>query len=143
MDGPRRPLPVPDEGSKGFWENARQHVLSIQRCEHCGNLAHPPVEFCAVCHRLDRPLFRFEPVSGRGRLVTWTVIHRSIVAGFEQESPWTNAIARLDEQEDLFLLASLERSEGQVLAVGDPVEVVFSDISSDISLPLFRVAEEQ
>jgi len=136
-----RPLPVPDDETKGFWEKAREHVLAIQRCDHCGNLAHPPVSFCSRCHRLDRPSFAFEPVSGRGRLVSWTVIDRSMVAGFEQDGPVTNALVRLDEQDDLLMMATLQPSE-EPLAIGRAVEVVFLDVSPDISLPLFQLAED-
>jgi uncharacterized protein len=138
----QRPLPVPDEETRGFWEKASEHVLAIQRCHHCGNLAHPPVPFCSVCHRLDRPSFSFEPVSGRGRLVSWTVIDRSMVTGFEHDGPITNALVRLDEQDDLLMMATLEPSEVP-FAIGQAVHVVFLDVSPDISLPMFQIVGDE
>lgn len=136
----QRPLPVPDDETRGFWEKAREHVLAIQRCDHCGHFAHPPVPFCSSCHRLDRPSFTFEPVSGRGRLVGWTVIDKSMVVGFEHDAPITNALVRLDEQDDLLMMATLLVS-GEPPAVGAAVEVVFEDVSPDVSLPMFHLVE--
>ncbi len=138
-----RPIPVPDDDTKDFWDAARRHELVIQRCTHCGHFAHPPVEFCPACHRLDAPAFAFEPVSGRGRIVSWTVVHDAMVSGFEGQPPWANVVARLDDQDDLYLMATLEApADGEVLTLGAPVEVTFSDVTPEISLPTFRLVEE-
>jgi uncharacterized OB-fold protein len=137
----KRPLPVPDSESGEFWEQASKHVLVIQRCDHCGNFAHPPVTFCSACHRLDRPSFHFESVSGRGELVSWTIIEQSLVSGFEQDGPITNALVRLEEQDDLFMMATVQSSTEE-LSIGHPVVVDFADISPNISLPMFRLVKE-
>ena len=37
-----RPIPVPNEWTKPFWEAAQQGVLALQRCQACGHFQHPP-----------------------------------------------------------------------------------------------------
>ena len=36
-----RPIPVPNEWTKPFWESAKKNVLSLQRCQACKHFQHP------------------------------------------------------------------------------------------------------
>ena len=136
-----KPLPVPDEATVGFRAHALQDRLAFQRCQHCGKYAHPPVPFCRGCHDLDDPSFRFEPVSGRGTVTTWTIIGAvPMVAGFENEPPWVNVLVELDEQRDPDLfLATLVDGPSASLAIGVPVEVTFKHVTPHVSLPYFKL----
>ena len=89
-----KPVPVPDELSRPFWDAARERRLMIQRCISCGYYNHPPRRFCDACltHEL-----RFEPVSGRGAVYTFTVMHQHDVAGFEEDAPFINMVAGLED----------------------------------------------
>ena len=79
-----KPVPVADELSQPFWDAAKERRLAVQRCAECGYYNHPPRPFCDRCssQRLE-----FAPVSGRGTMYTFTVMHQPIVAGFEGEAP--------------------------------------------------------
>jgi uncharacterized OB-fold protein len=134
-----RPIPVPDEITIGFWQAARHHRLAFQRCEHCGNFAHPPVQFCRNCAELDDPKFEFVPISGKGSIVNWTVMHDAMVVGFEP--PWVNVLVEFPEQKHLFFVAILQDGVVPGLRIGAGVEVIFTDISEDISLPCFRLLD--
>jgi len=37
-----RPIPVPNEWTKPFWEAAKRRVLALQRCQACKHFQHPP-----------------------------------------------------------------------------------------------------
>lgn len=134
-----RPVPEPDEMTAGFWEQTLHDRLAIQRCQHCGTYAHPPVQFCRNCHNLDDPSFQFEPVSGRGVIVSWTVLHDQMVSGFETEPPWVNALVELEEQPGLEFLATLEDGPVPDLVLGAPVEVTFQHVTPHVSLPYFKL----
>jgi hypothetical protein len=41
-----RPIPVPNEWTKPFWDAARRGVLALQRCQACGHFQHPPYPTC-------------------------------------------------------------------------------------------------
>jgi uncharacterized OB-fold protein len=138
----KKPIPIPDDESRPFWEAARLHRLSFQRCQHCGTYAHPPVAFCDHCHNVAMPSFEFEPVSGRGKIVNWTVMREAMVSGFENDVPWIYAEIELDEQEGLTFLANLEDDVSEVtdrLAIGAPVEVTFHDITDTATWPYFKL----
>lgn len=134
-----KPVPVPDEQSAGFWEAAAGHVLAIQRCTRCGFYSHPPVDICHRCHSPDRS-FRYEPVTGRGTVRTWTVVRDAFLAGFAGEVPYVLAEAELEEQEGLRLVMLLVDGHASAMRIGLPVEVVFADVDGGVSVPHFRTA---
>lgn len=137
--GYERPIPVPDETTAPFWEAVARHEVAFQRCQHCGRYAHPPVSFCAACHNLDNPSFTFEKVSGRGRIVNWTVIVDHMVAGFAESGPIVHVLVALDEQEDLLFPATLI-GDTSGLRIGAPVEFVFRDVTEGVTLPYFQLS---
>jgi len=139
MTAYERPIPVPDEITAGFWTAARQHRLVFQRCQHCKSYAHPPVLFCKHCGNLDNPSFEFEQISGKGKIVNWTVMHDAMVSGFKP--PWTNVLVEFPEQAQLYFVGILDEAKPADLKIGAAVEVVFHDINEEISLPCFRLAE--
>src|SRR5216684_7547444 len=75
-----KPIPVADDLTRPFWDAARERRLVVQRCEACGYYNHPPRVACDACLSLK---LRFEPVSGRGAVHTFTVMHQRNVPGFE------------------------------------------------------------
>ena len=135
----KKPIPVPDEKTSGFWEAARQHQLSFQRCNHCGYFFHPPTIYCSNCNAFE-PSFGWTPVSGKGKVKSWVVMYDPLVSGFEDDVPWVNVLVQLDEQEDLLFLSGLEDGPNAPIKLGAPVEVTFKDVSPEISIPYFKLA---
>lgn len=134
----RKPIPVPDERTEGYWQAAREHRLAIQRCQYCGYYSHPPAIVCSNCNAFE-PSFTFETVSGRGTIKAWVVMHDPMVEGFEEDVPWVNVLVELEEQKDLLILANLVDGRSANIKVGAPVEVVFQDVTPEVTLPQFRL----
>jgi uncharacterized OB-fold protein len=74
--------------------------------------------------------------SGRGRIYSYTVIHRPPSPAFEEDVPYTLALVELEE--GVRLMSQIVGIEPDDVSVDLPVEVVFDDISPAISLPRFR-----
>jgi uncharacterized OB-fold protein len=132
----KKPVPVPDELSRPFWDGARERRLMIQRCASCGYYNHPPRRFCDACLAQD---LRFEPVSGRGVAYTYTVMHQRDVAGFEDEAPFVNIVVELAEQPQLLMVANLPISDRAKVNIGAAVEVDFEDRGDGVVVPQFRI----
>ncbi len=130
-----KPVPVPDELSEGFWSAADRGVLAIQRCEGCGHWAHPPVQVCRVC--LGGAPLRATPVSGRGRLRSWTVVRTAFLPSFQADLPYALGDVELEEQPDLRIVAEVhglpERPQ-----LGDPVVVGFDERTEGPAVPCFH-----
>jgi uncharacterized protein len=131
-----KPIPIPDEFTRPFWEAAKERRLVVQRCAACGYYNHPPRNVCDAC--LSQEL-RFEPVSGRGRIHTFTVMHQRDVPGFESEAPFINIVVELDEQPMLLMVSNLPISERQRVYIGNPVKVDFEDRGGGVIVPQFRI----
>ncbi len=131
-----KPLPAVDDLTRPFWQAAAQHQLVIQRCQECGYFNHPPRPLCDAC--LSQRL-AFVPVSGRGTVYSYTVMHQPNVAGFEKEIPYINVLIELDEQPRLFMVSYLPMSEQAKLRIGGQVEVTFEKIDDEVTLPQFRL----
>src|SRR5439155_375957 len=98
------PLPVPTPETRPFWEAARRHELSLQRCRACGAYVFYPR---AACPRCLGPDLEWRRVSGRGRLHTFTVVHRG-ARSFPLPAPYALADAGLaKDQVDAVFSAGL------------------------------------
>ncbi len=137
----RRPVPVPDERSAPFWEAAARHVLTVARCSNCGTFAIPPDIACSACASPD-PEFRFEAVSGRGTLRTWTVVRQSFLPGFDDDVPFVLVDVELEEQSGLRMIGRLLDGPDAPLRLGAAVTVAFEDIAEGISVPAFVLAAQ-
>ena len=138
-DGARKPVPVPDTVSEGFWRAAADHVLAIQRCTVCGWYSHPPDVVCVNCLSPERS-FRFEPVSGQGRLRSWTVMRDAFLPGFKSDVPYVVVDVELPEQAGLRMIGRLVDGAGAPLALDAEVEVVFEDVAGGVAVPQFRLS---
>jgi uncharacterized protein len=130
-----KPLPVPDELSHAYWDAARHRQLVIQRCGACGRWVHYPKAACPKCGSAD---LRPTPVSGRGLVYTFTVSHYLGAPGFEKEMPYVVVLVELEEQEGLRVVGNLRDCPRDQVRVGMPVEVLFEDVTSEVTLPQFR-----
>ncbi|MBO0852572.1 MAG: OB-fold domain-containing protein [Nocardia sp.] len=133
---PRRPLPVPDPLSERFWAGAAEGRLVIQRCAACRHYFHPPVSRCFHCGSED---FRYDAVSGHGRVDTFTVTRDARNAAFKLIQPYIVAWIELAEQDGLRLICNMPAEDLDRVAIGAPVEVFFEPVAAGRQLPQFRL----
>jgi uncharacterized OB-fold protein len=133
-----RPVPVPDDRSGPYWEAAAEHVLAMARCSRCGTFSMPPDIVCSHCHSTE-PDFTFVPVSGRGVVRSWTVMHQSFVPGFDDLVPFVIVDVELEEQVDLRTIGRLLDGPDAPLSIGARVVVAFEDLAPGVSVPAFTL----
>jgi uncharacterized protein len=129
------PLPVPDDVSRFFWDGCRQHKLLIQRCSACGHYIHPPRLVCRFC--LSTELAPAE-VSGRATVDTFTIPLQPYDAYFQTQVPYVLAVVELVEEKHLKLLTNVIGCDPDDVRIGMEVEVVFTDVTPEVTLPHFR-----
>ncbi len=133
-----RPIPVPDELSAPYWDAARRHEAVLPRCSACGRFDLPPEVVCRRCASPD-PDWRYEPVSGRGVVRSWTIVRKSFLPGLE--APFVLVDVEVQEQDDLRLIGRLLDGADVDLAVGDRVETVYEDVDDDHAIPTYRLTD--
>lgn len=128
------PVPKPTPETKPFWDGAKQHKLIVQRCRDCHQHYFYPRPLCPHC--LSRNVEWIE-VSGRGRLHTFVVNHRP-PRNFPTPAPYIIGIVELDEGPRLMSNIVGIEADPKIVRCDMPVEVVFEDITDEITLPKFR-----
>jgi uncharacterized OB-fold protein len=118
-----------------YWAGARRHELLIQRCAACGHVWHPPLPLCPECHS---DAVEWTPVSGRGRLYTYTVVYHATHAAMADKVPYIAALIQLDEGPRV--LTNLRNCAEADIQVGMPVALIFEELTDQITLPQFEPA---
>ena len=129
------PTPYGDPLSAAFWEAARRHELVVQRCRGCGAHRFPARDRCSAC--LSREV-EWTRVSGRGTVFSFAVMHQVYHPGFADEVPY--AIVMIELEEGTRMLSNVVGCPTGEVRIGMPVEVVFEDLTSEVTLPKFRPA---
>ena len=127
-----RTLPVIDRDNEAFWTWGREGKLAIHRCANCACFVHPPVPFCPCCESRD---VAPQPVSGRGRIVTFTVNPKPWVPDIS--APYVLAPVALEEQDEVRLATNIIGCAAEDVRFDMEVEVVF-EAAEDLWIPLFR-----
>ena len=134
-NGYSKPLPRPDPVTQPFWDSVKAHAMSIQRCSACRRYVFYPRMHCPACFGRD---LAWMPVSGRGVVHAFTVVHYHSTPAFRADTPYVVALIELDEGVRMMSNLVDVTPDPQHVRVGLPVEVVYDDVTSEIALPKFR-----
>ena len=132
------PPPLADSTSLPWWKAAAEHRLVVQCCTACGQTRHPPAPVCPKCSAADSD---WKEVPGRGKVYTYTIVHRPIAAG--QELPFIIAVISLEESGGLRIISNLVGVDAKDLRIDLPVELVWEDMSPELAIPRFRPSTKE
>ena len=91
---PPRPVPVDDDhDTGGFFAAARRGELVVRVCNGCDAVLHLPRAYCHTCGSWDG---RWQPVSGEGRVYSWTTVDHQVHPAFPM--PYTIVLVELDDR---------------------------------------------
>jgi len=133
----KKPLPRPNKLSRPYWEGAKAHELRVVRCTVCGHKFLPAADRCPKCLSKDLEWIK---ASGRGKVWSWVVFHQRYFAAFEDDLPYNVAYVELEEGPRL--MTNLVDCDPSLIRCDMPVEVVFDDVTPEITLPKFRPVEK-
>jgi uncharacterized OB-fold protein len=128
-----KPLPAISSLNRPYWEGLRRRELALQRCVACTKFWYPPAPCCPFCWSRD---WSWQKLSGRGRVNSWVAFHRAYFPSFVPDVPYNVAEVELDEGPRL--LTNLLEIDIAEIRVGMPVEVVFVDVTEEVTLAKFR-----
>lgn len=129
-------VPEPSPVSKDYWEKAAQGELWIQRCRDCSSYFFYPRVLCPECWGEN---VEWAPVSGKGTVYSYTVVHRSDLQAFAEKTPYILAIIELDEGPRM--TANVVNCPVDKVRVGMPVKAVFESTGPHLKLPQFEPQE--
>ncbi len=110
-----------------FWRRIPERYNLIgTKCTKCDTVFFPPRNICPDCRRPDR-IESYE-LSGKGEIVSYTEI-REPQEGFEDESPYTVIIVKLEEGPRI--AGQITNSCDEEVEIGKEVEAVFRNLGED------------
>lgn len=135
MSTPQTTKPAPEVAPAlaPFFAAAREHRLVVQRCAGCGALRFPPRELCSTCLAREAT---WHQVSGRGEVFSYNVMHQVYHPAFAAAVPYAVVVVKLAEGPKI--TSNLVDCAVDAIAIGMPVEVVFEEVSAEVTLPKFR-----
>ena len=129
----RKPLPTSSPWSRPFWEGCKRCELLIQHCKDCGANIFYPKLYCPNCLS---PNIEWIKASGRGKVYTFTVVRNYPPTAFAQDVPYVVAVIRLEEE--VQLMSNIVDCAPEQIKCDMEVEVVFEDVTDEVTLPKFR-----
>ena len=131
---PEKPLPVIDHDSAPYWEAAREGRLDIPLCGDCGRHHFYPRAICPHCHSDN---LKFDTVSGRGEVHTFTIARRPAGPAFADDVPYVVALIELEEGPRM--MSRIQTDDPESVQIGASVEVTFVKATDEITFPYFRM----
>lgn len=125
-----KPAPDINDLTRGYWHWAVNGELKIQRCSDCQHWQHFPREQCSRC---GGDSLTYQVVAGEGKIETYSLICRSFVEGFQEETPYVVAWIALLEQPGLRIFSNIFDAEKKLLKddagidIGQSVKVFFEE----------------
>ena len=116
-----------------FYGFCKQHELRFQKCSRCERWRHVPREICPDCGSFD---YEWSISSGKGQVFSWAITDQPMLPQFADAVPYAIAIVELEE--GVRMATWVVDVPPDELRVGLPVEVVFDDVTSGVTLPKFR-----
>ena len=132
--GYNKPLPRMRGPAKEFYAFCKQHELHFQRCTDCGTWRHIPRDMCAKCGSFS---WEWAKSSGRGKVFSWTTAYQPMHPAFT-EVPYSAVVVEMEE--GVRLVSWVVDTKPEELQLDMPVEVIFDDVTPEVTLPKFRRA---
>jgi uncharacterized OB-fold protein len=133
--------PMMNRDSQFFWDGTAAGELRIPRCNACGALRFPPGPACQSCDAYDRG---YVVAAGTGTVFSYVVHRHPPVPG--KELPIVIALIDLDEGVRMVgevVDAAPDSGGDDDIAIGMRLRVDFNRIDDDLTLPVWRRADER
>lgn len=125
----------PSPETVGFWEAVKRRELVLKWCAPCAKAFHPKRIVCTDCGNAD---LGWKAASGRGKVYSFSDVHRAPHATFAGSTPYTVGVVRLDE--GVYLFTRFFAEPGPV-AIDAPARVDFRELEMGQLLPVFVVGK--
>jgi len=112
-----------------FWrEIPERYNLRASKCGTCQAIHFPPREVCPTCRRAS--IGKMTPVrlSGRGRILEWTRVHKA-APGYAMQVPYVVALIQSDEGP--VITGQVVDSDPAAIKTGAHVRTVFRRLGQD------------
>jgi len=115
-----------------FWKSCREGRFLVHRCDACGRSYWP----ASLCVEHGSQSMRWVPVSGRGTLYTYTVMHHAYTPAMKGRTPYVVGVIKLEEGP--FFHSNVIDCPLEAITVDMPLVAVMTQHESGLTMPVFR-----
>jgi hypothetical protein len=133
-----KPLPTLTEENRPFWDGAREGFLRMQQCRECSHIRFPISHVCPECLSYE---YEWKNLSGRGEVFAYIVYHKLYNKAFSKDIPYNVALVQLEEGPRMY--SNVVGCSNDSVKVGDKLVVVFDPVTSEITIPKFRLVSDK
>lgn len=119
--------PILNPGDQDWFDAAGRGELALRQCLDCNQMHHFPRAFCPFCWSQNLTWLR---ASGRGTIYSFTITRKGA------DTPYCLAYVALAEGP--LMLTNIVEADGDALAIGQEVELCFSESRNGTKIPVFR-----
>jgi hypothetical protein len=130
VDVAQTPPPVMGFYDGPMWASIRERSMRLQYCLDCGQTQYPPGPVCPHCLSSN---LEWRAVSGRGKIISWVVYHRTYLDAYPE--PYNVIAVKLAEGP--IIASNLEGPAPDKNWIGEPVRMVYSTMPDGFVLPRF------
>jgi len=112
----------------------REGALALQKCDACGHVFFYPRSVCPKCWDPGLAWFRSD---GRGRIVSFSRVHRGLAQAFADEAPVV--LAEIAITEGALLLARVICADAEAIQSDMPVRLLSMPEAARYPLPTFTL----
>lgn len=134
-DALQKPLPAPDADTAAFWRGLREGKLLLQHCRACGHVQYYQQAMCRACGSEE---LEHRAASGRGKVHSFSVVHRAPGPAFKADTPY--AVLLVELAEGPRMISTFTGGKPEDVTFDMDVELTFDRVSEEITLPRFRRA---
>ena len=118
-----------------FWDSLKERNVKAQQCDSCGTFRHVPKEICTKCFSTD---FSWTPISGRGVVYTYSIVHRAPTPAYQADAPY--AIVHVTMDEGFRMIGTMTGIAAESVTIDAPVQVVYTDLTPEWTILEFAPA---
>jgi uncharacterized OB-fold protein len=119
-----------------FWDSLRERSVKVQRCDECGAFRYVPKEICSRCYSAS---YTWAPISGRGTVYSYTIVHRAPTPAYQEDVPY--AIVHVAMAEGIRMAGNLIGADPETVAIDGPVRITYQDLTPEWTILQFEPAQ--
>ncbi len=124
----------PSPETTGFWEGVARQELLFKWCDACARAYHPRRMICPQC---SSTALSWKPASGKGKVYSFSEVHRAPTAEFAKGAPYT--VGLVETPDDVHFFCRIFAENGASIAVDAPADLEFRTLENGYRLPVFVV----
>lgn len=128
-----KPLPEFRPETKPFWDSCKNHELVLPKSKETDEFFFYPRAFAPGD---DMSEVVWEKASGKAKVWTFSIHHMGPTKAYKGEGAYV--VALVETEEGVKMMTNIVECEPKDVYVGMDVEVVFDDVTPEVTLPKFK-----